>query len=347
MEFNKNLSDAEIVAIACGQDYSKMLRVSVPAITLVGRNEKPLRDAFEEFSDWAESTDADAIELTIVFKNDGGYRLCINPEINALYKRALQYDTVANPMAFQMIWIKVIDTTSQSLIDLSEHLSTGTIRPFLLRASHYAGISPKNIQYTPELIKPISHREELLKFEIRFVDEGSKDNLHWQRIALGDGNLEHELPVEGPIIPKSIVWNRRKESLKRLFPITLWKSRSCEKSTELRRNAETRGLREWQIDQAICNLVLSRQVANGNLYFQECSKSDWPDQLRESLCNRFEISGVDQQGFERLTVENVVRQAILDAKMLLKQYGMKRVPNKLERIQYLLQKHSLLSEPEE
>ena len=104
---------------------------------------------------------------------------------------------------------------------------------------------------------------------------------------------------------------------------------------------------DWQIDQAICNLVLSRQIADGKLYFQGCRKSDWPDQLWKALCNRFEIAGVDEPEFRRLTVENVARQAILDAGTLLKQFGTKRVPDTLESVQHLLQKHCLLEDPDE
>ena len=226
MEFNQKLIDADVIAVAYGQDYSQKLGLSVPAITIVGRNQEPLRQAFDEFSDWAQPTDADAIELTLVFEKDGGYRLCINPEVGALYKRALQYDTVVNPMAFQVTWIKVIDTTSEPLKEIREMLSAGIIRPFLLRAARYDGIILGNSPPIPELIEPVSHREELLKFEIGFVDEGSSDDLHWQRIALGGENLERESVVEDRTIPRPLVWNRRKEALKRLFPVTLWRLKS-------------------------------------------------------------------------------------------------------------------------
>ena len=57
---------------------------------------------------------------------------------------------------------------------------------------------------------------------------------------------------------------------------------------------------------------------------------------------------VDEPEFERLTVENVVYQAILDGRTYCStHYGIKHIHNKLERIQYLLQKHSLLNTPDE
>ena len=348
MDFNRNLIDADIVAVAYELDYSHKLKKQVPAITLVGRNEVPLKKAFEEFSDWASSTDADAIELTIVIKRDGGYRVCINPETDALYKRAFQYDTVLNPMTFQITWIKVFDTTSPYLTDLRKHLSAGTVRPFLLRPARFDGILLDDRQALPGLMEPIPHSEELLKFDLRFVDEGSPYDLDWQRIALGGAGVERKQALAPRNIPKSIVWNRRKESLKTLFPVTLWTSRSCDQAIALRWGAGKQGLQDWQIDQAICNLVVSREVANGKIYFQGCSGNDWPDRLWRALRNRFEMAGGDRAGFDQLTVENVVRQAIFDARVLLRHYGVKApVQTKLKRVQYLLRQHSLLDAPEE
>ena len=181
LEFNKNLMEAEVVAVAYGLAFSHKLGIRVPTISLVGRNEEPLRKAFEEFATWAQSSDGDAIELTIVFGKNGGYRLCINPEVAALYKRVFQYDAVVNPLAFQVTWIKVIDTVSQPLLDLRQHLSAGIIRPFLLCAARYSGVLLRDTRPIPELIEPIAQEHELLKFDINFVDEGSSDDRRWQK----------------------------------------------------------------------------------------------------------------------------------------------------------------------
>ena len=346
LEFNKHLMDAEVVAVAYGLDFSRTLGIQVPTITLVGQNEAPLRKAFEEFAAWAKSTDGDAIELTIVFRKNGGYRLCINPEVAALYKRALQYDTVVNPLAFQVTWIKVIDTVSQPLLDLREYFSAGTIRPFLLCAARYSGILLRDTGPIPELIEPIAYENELLKFEIKFVDEGSTDDLPWQRIALVDESHERKTPAEASTAPPSLIWNRREEALKRLFPVTLWKSKSCQTATELRRSAEGQGLREWQIDQAICNLALSHEIKGGSLYFRGISRKRLHGEIWEALRNRYEISGSDQQNFEQFTVSNIVRQMLFDAKVLLRIYEKQRTSNSLKRTQHLLQKHCLLDRPD-
>ena len=347
MEFNKNLVDAGIIAVAYGFDYSQTLGARVPAITLLGRNEHPLRKAFEEFSNWASCTDADAIEITLVFTKEGGYRLCINPEITAFYKRVFRYDTVVNPMAFQLIWIKPIDTISKALIDMRRILSTGIIRPFLLQAARYSGISLSAKAFNPRLIEPISFGQELLKFEISFVDEDSADNPLWQRIAQGDHDPDSDSTSVDTSTPKPLVWTRRKEAIKRLFPVTLWRSRSLETTVALRRAAGALGLFEWQIDQALCNLLLSQEIADGKYHFRGLPKRDWPDQLWNALGDRFEVADATQLDFQQLEIEKLVHQAILDARVLLKHYGVKRVPKKLKRVQYMLQQRNLHWEPDE
>ena len=238
----------------------------------------------------------------------------------------------------------MIDTVSQPLLDLREYLSAGTIRPFLLCAARYSGILLRDTRPIPELVEPIAHENELLKFEIKFVDEGSPNDLHWQRIALVDESHERKSPGEDLTIPPSLIWNRREEALKRLFPVTLWKSKSYPTATDLRRSAEGQGLREWQIDQAICNLALSIEMT-GNLYFRGISRKNFHDTIWEALRGRFEVAGSNQQDFDQFTVSNIVRQTVFDSRMLLRQYEKQRTSNSLRRAQHLLQRHCLLERP--
>ena len=148
MEFNQNLVDAQVIAIAYGYTQSSAMRSPLPIITLVGRNEAPLKSAFEEFFSWSEQTDGDAVDLQILFRKDGSYDLCIGPEARALNDRALRYDEVFNPITLQTLWIKHIDTTSKPFRDLAEYLS-GAIRPFILGAATYTGlVRESSSQYT-------------------------------------------------------------------------------------------------------------------------------------------------------------------------------------------------------
>ena len=250
-------------------------------------------------------------------------------------------------MAFQLTWIKAIETTSKPLKDIRRMLSTGIIRPFLLRAARYSGISLSARSFDPRLVEQISHGPELLKFEIRFVDEGSEKDSQWQRIALGDGDSDPMSPPDAPHTPQTLVWTRRKEALKRLFPVTLWRSNSNEWCSKLRFEASSLRIFDWQVDQAICNLVLSQEIADGKFHFRGIAKRDWQDQIWNALSNRFEVADGNKQSFQQLKIENIIHQVILDARVTLKHYGVERMPRTLDRVQVLLKRYSLHREPEE
>ena len=120
-----------------------------------------------------------------------------------------------------------------------------------------------------------------------------------------------------------------------------------ETTVALRRAAGALGLFEWQFDQALCNLLLSQEIADGNYHFRGLPKRDWPDQLWNALGDRFEVADATQLDFQQVEIEKLVHQAILDARVLLKHYGVKRVPKKLKRVQYMLQQRNLHCEPDE
>lgn len=340
IEFNKNLVEAEVLGVAYGIAESNELGLVVPSISLIARNQDPLRKAFDEFSTWAEASDGDAIEVTIVFTKDGGYRLCINPEVRALIKRALPHDSVMNPIAFQLMWIKTINTTSQPLRDLRAHLSKG-VRPFLLQAGAYAGLAAPGRQLVPELVRPVASRKELLKFEIKFIDEGDDDDRHLQDMALGRLSKRKGSPKKvSP--PTGLVWVQREQRLRTLFPVSMWRIKTREELRRLSDSLVSRGLRPWQVDQALCNIAVSRETTGGKAYFQGWEKKEWPGRLLAHLSRRFEVAGSHDDGLRDLQPAEVELQVLLDAKALLNEYGHKGFRLKLDTVQTLLKKQGLL-----
>ena len=90
--------------------------------------------------------------------------------------------------------------------------------------------------------------------------------------------------------------------------------------------------------------MLSREVCEGRLHFCEFSEDNWLDNVWEALRNRFEVSGVDHDRFAWLTIDDIVRQAMLDAKALLGHYGVMDVEGDMLRIQQLLGENSLIGD---
>ena len=71
--FEPELRAAGIMGCAYGMQRDDRLGVVLPTISLVAENEMPVRAAFKRFKEWAATSDDDALELTIVLLNTGGY----------------------------------------------------------------------------------------------------------------------------------------------------------------------------------------------------------------------------------------------------------------------------------
>jgi hypothetical protein len=138
--FTQKLTQANIIAVAYGSVYADEVHSMIPFVSLVGRNESPLREAFREFTAWADASDGDAVDLTIVFHESNGYTIVISADTQKLIDRTLTYDAVFEPLSFQALWAKPIDTVSEPLKELRAFLEVG-IRPFKLSASIYSGLT--------------------------------------------------------------------------------------------------------------------------------------------------------------------------------------------------------------
>lgn len=344
IDFNQRLREADIIGVAYGMNYSVDLGSPVPALTLVGRNERPLRQAFEEFAHWAESSDADAADVTLVFLKNCGYRLIICPEPKALIKRTLKYDAVADPISFQVSWIKSIDTVSEPLRQLRTHLERG-IRPYILSAATYLGIEKPGVAPAPELVRAVRDIKQLLKFKIRFVDEGAEADKEWQRMALLDSDTKTKRkkrasPAHLP--PPESLFTIRINRLKTIFPVTLWRGKNNDAFRDACVAAEQLGLRQWQVQQALCNSVVSHEIGTGLPHFKGIRQSEWPDTLVTKLRQRYEVADGRTELGVPVTPEEIVRQAILDAGTLLRGCGLQPVPSNLEAIQAELHRRHLL-----
>ena len=312
----------------------------LPAISLIGRNEPPLREAFEEFGNWSDNSNGDAVDVDFLFEKAGGYKLAVSPNPRALADRAFGYDAVFDPMWFTVTWIKSIDTTSQPLRDLRKYLEEGSLRPVLFSGAIYTGLDTSHVAV--DFLKPIDGLRELLKFEMRFVDEGSATDVHWQRIVLGDRRAR-KAPKEMPPPNPQLLARTRTERLKTLFPVTLWRSRNLPAPLAVRKAAACVGLAEWQIDQALCNLFASTAMCSGRYYFPCISKSDWPVRYADWLRNSFEKANGDTTQFQDVRAEEIIKQATLDANVVLREYGRIPVNQTLNNLQDTLRELGLLS----
>lgn len=341
IDFNHKLREARVIGVSYGLEFSKELQRRVPCISLIGQNEMPLRDAFNEFEKWAEYGDADAVDVAIHFKKSGGYDLAISPEPRALIDRTLKFNAVATPMSFQVGWIKQIDTTSQPLVELRSHLERG-IKPFLLSAGLYTGpasglgASISQVKYLPEL-------PQLLKFKISFGDEGSEGIGPIAQMAARASSPKDEKLSNDPrkaMPPKSHLLGLRQKRLKTLFPVTIWRFQD-EKNRALVDELLALGLRIWQIQQAACNLLVSFELSK-KPHFQQINGNQWPKVLLDHLHNRYEVADGNNSALQVLTKDNLLHQISLDSKMLYEAYENNELPSDIALSQKALQEALLL-----
>ncbi len=342
IDFNQKLREADIFAVAYGSMYSDEVESKIPVLSLIGRNEVPLQEAFKEFNRWAEDSDGDAVDLTIVFGKRDGYTVIIGADPERLVNRILKYDVVAEPSSFLVFWIKPIDTLSSQLKNIRRFLERG-IRPFILSAATYSGLTAPDAQF-PDHLKPVDGIKNLLKFKIRFVDEGSERDEHWQRIArlAKDKKARSKLPRRESRLPDSkSVFISRSNRLKALFPVTLWRAETSDDIKRLVEGAERLGLQHWQAQQGLCNALLSREVGKGEPLFMGIPEVDWPDCIVSRLRQRYEIANGDLGLAASISAEEIVRQAVLDARALLSHYGEKVASSNLNSVQKALKKRGL------
>lgn len=346
--FTQNLTQANIIAVAYGSVYADEVHSMIPFVSLVGRNESPLREAFREFNVWADASDGDAVDLTIVFHESNGYTLVISTDTQKLIDRTLTYDAVFEPLSFQALWVKRIDTVSEPLKELRAFLEVG-IRPFKLSASLYSGLTTPGAAML-DLVKPISGAADLLKFSIRFVDEGSEQEKDWQRIArlAKDQKMRaKEVKEKPPFRPAEDVFASRANRLKTLFPVTLWRAETCSNIDSIIEECGKLGIRRWQVRQALCNVLVSREIGKGTPHFFEIPERDWPGALLKRLRGRYELGINEVEAIKNITLEEILTQVTLDVGYLLSIYGIKAPPTKRVSAQGELTRLGLLNEPSE
>jgi hypothetical protein len=108
---------------------------------------------------------------------------------------------------------------------------------------------------------PIAGCPELIKFEFKFTEESEARRSPFMS-ALIDGvdkpDTKHDKnsSAQEGLAPDQIAKQRAK-TLKQCFPVTLHRVRVTPALQDLKSTLTAQGIRDWQVDQAICNLQIS------------------------------------------------------------------------------------------
>lgn len=323
-DFASHLTAASVDAVTYGHEHSEALGRDLPIISLIARDTDHLAKAFEEFATWAAVTDPDAVEVTFVFRENGGYLLTIEPEVTHLERRCLGFDRAHRATACSTMWIKSIQTIHPMLKRLREY-SSRILSPFLFHGAIYTGSHSLLDASSPPKVSPLSVVPPLLKFTANFVDEKDvvPNSPAWIAVELDAGRESGSKP--GTKMPSAADTARQRiRALRHHFPVTLARLSRSSWFLTLGNTLATSGIKAWQIEQALCNLVLCRDMGWSN-HFTGLSARKLQEAVVQALRSRYELA--DGDDVPRFPLDQVQVQLLADGNTLLQEMRQKPQPN--------------------
>lgn len=320
VEFPSLLSKANILGLVYGLDHDSGLGAQVPFASLIAGSPKPLVEAFEHFSKWAETTDGDAVDLCWVFLRDGGYLLGLTPEAHRLQHRCTGFARhSAVRLTTAPVWVKRMDTCGPETLKFRKYCEV-LGAPFLFGAAQCSVASHDLRRAKSSDIKPIKGIRPLRKVSATFVDQCDvlPNTLPW--VAL-QTVIRDRTGVSQPPAPNAETWFQdRRSALGAYFPVTLERIRAWHSET-----GELGGLFEryapWQVEQAICNVLLSSDIQNGRPHYAGIHAEDLPDVIGRHLDRRVELADGRRGRLRAISLETVERQIRLDSMFLMVKPG--------------------------
>ena len=319
-DFTDDLHAAGVFAIAYGLEWSDDLNRSIPSIALVGRNGLALESAFATFNAWKDASDGDAVEITIVLNTAGGYTICLGPEITRLERRCFGYNRSTAALAMSAQWFKPIDSESPRIHGFRNYCSR-SVAPFFFTAvscQDVSGIADQPLPRLPGL-------ESLLKFEISFVDEATAKPGTMAALALRKSrHMKRKLRKPSKAKPTEIK-ARRIRMLRAHFPVTLGRLRGSPEYQAVLVALHSAGIRQWQVEQAICNLVLRPNPGDDPLThnMEPHAERQNIERITDALGGRYEMA--DGKGLPIFSEDEVRAQILADGTSLLRYIGAKSV----------------------
>ena len=223
---------------------------------LVGDDESALRQSFEIFKSWTVGTDYDALSLQIIILDSGGYLLLLGPDPDRAQIRIAGYGSILKPVIYAATYAKRMDTTSPFVRELYEYVQQA-LSPVMFGAA----LAPRGPGQPPQ---PLAKCPELTLHRVRVVREDE---------AMSEPALRHfverdrgvpqasEAELRRPDSPSPDTVSRRRETmLHKLFPVTMFRIRHEGDFVSLKSDLLRIGIRQWQVEQAICNLQLTSSI---------------------------------------------------------------------------------------
>ena len=181
--------------------------------------------------------------------------------------------------------MKKFDTRNEMLEWLEEY-KNNLVSPFLFSAAAYPSVNNFSVP-NPDLVRPIEDLKPILKFKASFTREEDvkKYSQEWGILQVhqlkesetvkreNHNDILKKLEKEHRDNPESFI-KRRQEILSRHFPVTLARVQRSEKHTDCLEQLLEHGVRPWQVEQAVCNIVLSKTIC-GEYHYTSIEKKEF------------------------------------------------------------------------
>ena len=349
--FLEHLREANVFACAYGYASSEEVARPLPSISLVAENEEPLRKAFEQFKRWAEVSGGDAVHLTIMILKEGGYHIGLSRERSHFVTQCRFQDPLSEPLTMIPMWVKPMDTRHASVDYFGRYLENLVSPFFLCGATAHMPSIEGGVPATGE-IKPLDVAQ-ILKFECDFISEDHKESgaqsdlvllMHQERSrkAKGEKGKERDTPrPETYGLEPMEIFKRRQKIVEQNFPVTLHRLKASKSGQAIVQSLFGLGLKLWQIEQAACNLVISREISPAEPHYVKISSRKLKEIIFDVVRGRFEIADASDD-LDWLTQEMLANQVELDAASLLIGVGFQRHKISKGDLQETLRKEGLL-----
>jgi hypothetical protein len=346
LDFPSHLHDSRPLGVAYGYAPSHEVNHQIPILSLIVRNPEPAAAAFREFQQWGADSDGDVVELALILEADQKYTFAISQEMRRLLDRMTRFDRAMSPLFMSPVWMLPMPITGSHVRDFCDW-RIGPVRPFFLTAA--VATSPQDLRAA----RPIDGLRPILKFECSITLPGepaaSPAATMVRHRSQNSGNRDMPRrrfgsPSNGSLEPTQLLLQRSR-ILSIYFPVTMerlalhWLEASVSKVLEMN------GLARWQIEQAICNLVLSRHIVNGAPHYEKLRVSGkFERHIAEALGSYVEELDGHHDALHALTSEEILIQVALDGHFLLTRIGGQDAPSDLRDVQEALSSRGLLNE---
>jgi hypothetical protein len=318
LSFIQWLKQADVVACAYRYNTDNPLGTPIREIALTGLHGEPLVKAFREFQRWSPE-DGDAVELTFIILKDSGYLLIIQRESSRAIRDLRGSDRTYSPILMEGCYIKKFDTRHPALDELREFKRKFLISPFLFTAA----TTERHAIPSLNAVRPVEVGP-ILKFEAEFLDENSilPGTPDYQLLTLVK-NPKRAVKDRGSLPEPerqkpATYFLRRKKLLGRHFPVTIERIRTGRYSAMMQL-LQLEGVKDWQFEQAACNMLLSASLCGGRPFYASLKSKDFINDIAHAIGQREENSETPE--VTQFSITDLISQVRLDALALLNEQG--------------------------